>query len=95
LIELAIEANDKGDFFPVWGTCLGFEVMMISIAKNTTILTTFNSTNHSMKLKFFEKATKSDIFKDMPERMKYFLVHEKAMFFNHKLGVSNETFNTN
>ena len=22
----ALEANDKGDYFPVWGTCMGFQV---------------------------------------------------------------------
>lgn len=25
MLNLAIEANEKGDFFPVWGTCLGFQ----------------------------------------------------------------------
>jgi len=24
LLDKAIAANDKGDYFPVWGTCLGF-----------------------------------------------------------------------
>lgn len=28
LYKLAKEANDAGDYFPVWGTCLGFELMM-------------------------------------------------------------------
>lgn len=23
--DLAIEANNKGDYFPIWGTCLGFQ----------------------------------------------------------------------
>jgi gamma-glutamyl hydrolase len=27
LLRLAREANEAGDFFPVWGTCLGFEFM--------------------------------------------------------------------
>jgi hypothetical protein len=40
--------NDKGIYFPVWGTCLGFEVLLLSIAKNNNVLSNFNSTNHSM-----------------------------------------------
>ena len=24
---MAIEANDGGDFFPIWGTCLGMEML--------------------------------------------------------------------
>ncbi len=54
MIDLAVEANEKGDFFPVWGTCLGFEVMLMSIAKNSTVISNFNSTNHSLKMKFYE-----------------------------------------
>lgn len=91
-MDLAMEANDKGDYFPIWGTCLGFEVMLMAVAKNSTVLQNFNSTNHSLKLKFYDKGTKSDLYQDMPDRMRTYLQHEKAMFFNHKLGVSNETF---
>ena len=25
--SMAIEANDGGDFFPIWGTCLGMEML--------------------------------------------------------------------
>lgn len=26
-MEIADEFNERGDFFPIWGTCLGFELM--------------------------------------------------------------------
>ena len=35
MINLAIEANNNGDYFPVWGTCLGFESLALSISKCT------------------------------------------------------------
>lgn len=54
LLTLAKNANDHGEYFPVWGTCLGFEMMILSAAKDHKILTLFNSTNHSMKLKFLK-----------------------------------------
>lgn len=38
LVDLAMEANDRGDFFPVHGTCLGMEVLASVISKNYTIL---------------------------------------------------------
>lgn len=25
--------NDKGDYFPVWGTCLGFELLNLAVAE--------------------------------------------------------------
>ena len=27
LFNLAKQALDKGDYFPIWGTCLGFELL--------------------------------------------------------------------
>lgn len=38
LVQLAREANDQGDAFPVHGTCLGMEAMATIISKNYTLL---------------------------------------------------------
>mmetsp|Transcript_24813 Transcript_24813/g.69148 ORF Transcript_24813/g.69148 Transcript_24813/m.69148 type:complete len:81 (-) Transcript_24813:892-1134(-) len=38
LLQLAIEANDAGTFFPILGTCLGFEAMVVAVSQNTSIL---------------------------------------------------------
>ena len=54
LLNLARKANENGEYFPVWGTCLGFEMMILSVAEDNKILSLFNSTNHSMKLKFLK-----------------------------------------
>ena len=27
MFNWAVEANDRGDVFPLWGTCLGFEFL--------------------------------------------------------------------
>ena len=35
LMKLAIEANLKGDYFPVMGICLGFELMIMAISNDT------------------------------------------------------------
>ncbi len=29
MFDLAVEMNEKGQVYPVWGTCLGFESMTI------------------------------------------------------------------
>ena len=55
LVKLAKEANDAGDYFPVWGTCLGFELLMLEAAGgDTSILSLVNSTNNSLDLKFLK-----------------------------------------
>jgi len=33
LIKLARQRNDRGFFIPVWGTCLGFELLVLSFSK--------------------------------------------------------------
>ena len=34
MYDIAMEMNDRGDFFPIWGTCLGFELLTYLSAKN-------------------------------------------------------------
>src|SRR3989454_7027209 len=31
LWDLAIDANQRGDYYPLWGTCLGFELMTVLV----------------------------------------------------------------
>lgn len=33
IFDLAVEMNEKGDYFPLWGTCLGFELLNYAAAK--------------------------------------------------------------
>ncbi|XP_067141508.1 gamma-glutamyl hydrolase-like isoform X2 [Centruroides vittatus] len=35
IFDLAIKANERGDYFPLWGTCLGFELLSyLAVDKN-------------------------------------------------------------
>ena len=38
LYDLAIAANDAGDAFPVWGTCMGFQFLSLLTAQQDSIL---------------------------------------------------------
>lgn len=55
----------------------------------------FNSTNHSLRMKINHEASKSKVLSEMNERMKAYLSYEKAMYFNHRYGFSNDTFQAN
>ena len=60
LYSLAISANDQGQHFPVWGTCLGFEVLMVLQSKNVAILETgLDSENLTLPLNPTQAASRS------------------------------------
>lgn len=54
----AIEANDQGDYFPVWGTCMGFQLLHILAADDYSVLTHrgFKSESIMMPLHFTREA---------------------------------------
>ena len=55
LYKLAKEANDNGDYFPVWGTCLGYEFMLFAETYNSSgkhVMVKCNANNVVANLKF-------------------------------------------
>ncbi|OQR97178.1 gamma-glutamyl hydrolase [Thraustotheca clavata] len=52
LYELAIELNANGTYFPVWGTCLGFEWLVELTSQNYTILDPLDAQNISSVITF-------------------------------------------
>ena len=52
---LRTQANDKGDYFPVWGTCLGFELLsFIQSGNDVSVLSAMDASNLSLPLVFTE-----------------------------------------
>jgi gamma-glutamyl hydrolase len=50
--DLALESNRKGEYFPVWGTCLGFEYLITLTGGEGTLEHGFRAENVSMPLIF-------------------------------------------
>lgn len=92
--HLAIEANEKGDYFPVWGTCLGFEQLAYLTAQRPILVNT-NTTSVSLPLNFTNEANSSRMFKDFPDELMEALATEALTENSHKWSVSVETYNTN
>ena len=93
LIALAIEANENGDYFPIWGTCLGFELMMIAISNNKDILGRFNSSNHVLKVEYVSNETR--IFSNLDEKLKEYSENVDTLYFNHHYGITPQDFISN
>lgn len=52
IVDHAKKMNDDGQFFPIWGTCLGFENLAIFTAKNGDPLEKYGQSHVSLPLQF-------------------------------------------
>ncbi|KAM6454593.1 gamma-glutamyl hydrolase [Liasis olivaceus] len=90
----ALEANDRGDYFPVWGTCLGHELLAY-LTSGKDLLTWTNTDGFTMPLNFTQGAKHSKMFQDFPEDI-YKLIASEAVtshFHFWSLSVQNYTEN--
>lgn len=88
-----IKENDEGHFFPLWGTCLGFENLGIFASDSGNPLSNLVS-HSSLTLEFLESdpASNTKMFKGLANA-EYF--SDEAMTYNsHSYGIAWETFTT-
>lgn len=98
-LKLAIEANNKNNYFPIWGGCMGMQQMMIMADgfDNLDLLEKFDSFNNLMlPLKFTKTGLNNSkmckyILDKNPKKMNY-LMHKKCTLNNHMLGLSPTKF---
>eukprot|EP01123_Difflugia_compressa_P006169 TRINITY_DN18335_c0_g1_i1.p1 TRINITY_DN18335_c0_g1~~TRINITY_DN18335_c0_g1_i1.p1 ORF type:complete len:302 (+),score=55.00 TRINITY_DN18335_c0_g1_i1:59-907(+) len=95
IYDLAIEAYDNGDYFPIEAHCLGFELMNIITAENYSILEYYDAENLSLALNFYDGYTNSRLFGNADPSIINILSKEKVTLNNHVRGVSPSTYSTN
>ena len=62
LFDLAKMDNDAGDIFPIWGTCLGFEMLALMSNDNVPNLKRCNSYDQTLPLDLLEGWKDSNLF---------------------------------
>ncbi|XP_055086240.1 gamma-glutamyl hydrolase-like [Periophthalmus magnuspinnatus] len=93
LFDLAMEANDRGDYFPLWGTCLGFQLMACVIGeKNGHVLSTTNNSDVALPLNFTKEAKESRMFKSFPKDTLHTLATESVTINSHKYSLTMDTY---
>ncbi|XP_062376550.1 gamma-glutamyl hydrolase-like isoform X2 [Sardina pilchardus] len=83
--KLALKANCQGDYFPIWGTCLGFEQLLV-ITSGEKLLCRTNTRGVSLPLEFTQ---------DFPPDMMTALATENITVNFHKWSISMENFTKN
>lgn len=86
IYEWAEEMNDKGGFFPIWGTCLGYE-LMTDVAANKYRYweeTRFNcSSLMSNNLTLYDDAQSSRLLSNIDTELYHAIQREKVVFNAH------------
>jgi len=95
LFDLAIKANDNGDYFPMEGHCMGFQFLSLIASQNSSLLSNVELENTSVALNFFDDFQNSVLFKNCPSDIINILQKEKVTLNNHHFGVVPISFNEN
>ena len=88
LIERAIHANKGGDFYPVWGTCDGFEWLMEIFGGMGDIVAGFDSEYMPAKLTFTPAAKTSRLYAGANASLIRWLATEPITYNAHHAGIT-------
>ncbi|XP_026847452.1 gamma-glutamyl hydrolase [Drosophila persimilis] len=71
IYQLAMERNngagDPEGYFPLWGTCLGMQLLLINAAQSTKVRTKCQSMRKALPVCLTEDYRQSKLFMDLPE----------------------------
>lgn len=81
-----VRLNEEGVYYPLWGTCLGFEAILTSLSNFTLKRHKIQSVNHTLKLKWNPKA-QSKYFYSLPSKILKGANDKKINYFNHIYGI--------
>jgi len=96
IFKRAIEINDQGGYFPLWGTCMGFQFLAILTANKQSVLEGgFDSYNLPIPLDFTHLASNSRLFKGSSPQIMNWLATKDITMNNHRYSVTPTTFATN
>jgi gamma-glutamyl hydrolase len=95
ILNLAMAANDKGDYFPILGHCLGFELLNMVVSANDSILDPFDSENLTLPLRFYDDYRQSRLFGNTDQTIINTLSGQAVTMNNHRFGVSPSTYASN
>ncbi|XP_072307843.1 gamma-glutamyl hydrolase-like [Eucyclogobius newberryi] len=92
--NLAIKANDAGDYFPVWGTCQGLQQLSVLTA-NKNLLTNTDTKAVALPLTFSSAAQTSRLFRHFPKSLLLALSQENITSNFHDWSLSVQNYSRN
>ncbi|KAI5709649.1 hypothetical protein M8J75_002007 [Diaphorina citri] len=68
LIHIAQKMNSRGDYFPILGICLGFELLLFVENKEKELRTDCNCFHENLSLRFLKNGSKTGLYKTFPKK---------------------------
>ncbi|CAH1115294.1 unnamed protein product [Psylliodes chrysocephalus] len=94
IYQLAQAANDQGRFFPIWGTCLGFEVLPFAeLGKDITV--NCSIPDDSYTLDFAGDFRKSKLYDNLPSDLLKILLTKNVTYNAHSYCLTEKTLRDN
>jgi gamma-glutamyl hydrolase len=90
IYDIASKMNDEGDYFPLWGTCLGFELLTYLSANGTEHRADCSSSSQSLPLKFKADFRQSRMFVNAEEKIINILQTQAVTSNFHKYCVTEK-----
>ncbi|XP_031133126.2 zgc:171566 [Sander lucioperca] len=92
--DLALKANDAGDYFPIWGTCQGFQQLSVLTA-NKNLLTLTDTKAVALPLTLTPAAQSSRLFRSFPKDLLQSLAEENVTSNFHRWSLSMQNYSRN
>ena len=92
LFNMALRQNMYGDYFPVFGICLGFQAFFSLVDGSSTFLEKFNSENITLPMKLYPGFRNGRMFKHLPKSLENAIQKKKLNAHFHEDGVSPSVF---
>jgi len=87
IFELAKELNDAGDFFPLWGTCQGFQLFHYIVnGYDYDVISHVENDMNINRNGIFER--RSTMMRGLSDRVHLYAQHHEPLFYWHELMVS-------
>ncbi|XP_041448670.1 gamma-glutamyl hydrolase [Drosophila obscura] len=92
LIQLAVQLNDNGTFMPVWGTCLGMELLVYKLSNGTEHRINCKGSGIALPMEFKEDYKQSRLFNASHEDIVALMVKENVTYHSHQFCYTEADF---
>jgi gamma-glutamyl hydrolase len=96
IVNWIMKRNDKGHYFPLFATCLGFENLIIQFAQNTLALECdLDDEGVAHSLQVLPAFSKSEFWNSVGLSLASTAFKSNSIYFTHTCGIRTTSFNKN